>query len=389
MIPSIFRSRRATYIIVIAFIFRKAHRLGGPSKPIFVLDWSGPVAPFVLLSMSSPAAAVLVSNGAVSPRAPPSAAAFLEATPGAYTTARGSLLWWPRHLRRLAESATLLARSHPHLLGLPRPRSLDSFFSETPIHALVNPSVRLAVREMRSRMLTVKEDDLALTALIRGGDSVSSDGLDVFVHVGTYTPPVFGDSGARVAVAGTGRDAAAAKYAPWARMRKSMEKMRPPGVTELLLTNDGDHILEGSVTNFFVVCQKEEHQRKEPFTVQTLENKFEVQTAPISDGILPGIIRQIVIEVCNDIGIPVREISPSWSKHELWQEAFVTSGLRLVQHVESVQVPLLWEDIQSKTWSDVSWAVKQFQGAGCITTRIQTEILKRARTEEYDINNLL
>ncbi|CAN6197116.1 unnamed protein product [Urochloa humidicola] len=333
--------------------------------------------------MSSPAtaAAVLVSNGAVSPRAPPSAASFLEATPGAYTTARGSLLWWPRHLRRLAESATL-ARSHPHLLGLPQPRSLDSFFSETPIHALVDPSVRLAVREMRSRMPMVKEDDLALTALISGGDSVARGGLDVFVHVGTYTPPVFGDSGARVAVAGTGRDAAAAKYASWARMRKSMEKMRPPGVTELLLTNDGDHILEGSVTNFFVVCQKEEHQKKEPFSVQTLENRFEVQTAPVTDGILPGVIRQIVIEVCHDIGIPVREVCPSWSNHELWQEAFVTSSLRLVQHVESVQVPLMWEDIESKSWSDVSWAVKRFQGAGCITTQIQTEILKRARTNE-------
>ncbi|XP_039799541.1 uncharacterized protein LOC120664386 isoform X2 [Panicum virgatum] len=321
--------------------------------------------------MSSPAAAVLVSNGAVSPRAPPSAASFLEATPGAYTTARGSLLWWPRHLRRLAESAALLARSHPHLLGLPRPRSLDSFFSETPIHALVNPSVWLAIREMRGRLPMVEEDDLALTALIRGGDSVSRDGVDVFVHVGTHSPPVFGDSGGRVAVAGTGRAAAAAKYAPWARMRKSMERMRPPGVTELLLTNDGDHILEGSVTNFFVVCQKEENKSREPFSVQTLANKFEVQTAPISDGILPGIIRQIVIEVCHDIGIPVREISPSWSKHELWQEAFVTSSLRLIQHVESVQVPLLWEDVQSKTWSDVSWAVKQFQGPGCITTQIQ------------------
>ncbi|KAF8643440.1 hypothetical protein HU200_066871 [Digitaria exilis] len=298
--------------------------------------------------MSSPAAAaVLVSNGAVSPRTPPSAAAFLEATPGAYTTARGSLLWWPRHLRRLAESAALLARSHPHLLGLPRPSSLDALFSETPIHALVNPSV-------------MKADELALTALIKGGDSVSRDDLDVFVHVGTYTPPVFGDSGARVAVAGTGRDAAAAK------------------VTELLLTNDGDHILEGSVTNFFVVCEKEEHQSIEPFSVRTLTNKFEVQTAPISDGILPGVIRQIVIEVCHDIGIPVREISPSWSKHELWQEAFVTSKNITFQ-----------EDMQSKSWSDVSWAVKNFQGAGCITTQIQTEVLKRARTEEYSINNLL
>lgn len=35
-----------------------------------------------------------------------------------------------------------------------------------------------------------------------------------------------------------------------------MEKMRPPLVTELLLTNDGDQILEGSVTNFFIVRRK-------------------------------------------------------------------------------------------------------------------------------------
>ncbi|KAL6640637.1 hypothetical protein ACP70R_021760 [Stipagrostis hirtigluma subsp. patula] len=327
----------------------------------------------------TPPPAVLVSNGAISPHAPPSAASFLESTPGAYTTAR-ALLWWPRHLRRLADSARLLARSHPDLLGLPKPRALK--FSEAHVRSLVNPSVRVAIDEMRRRR-PVTEEDLAVTALLRGGDSV--DGLDVLVHVGSYVPPVFGEDGARVAVAGGGRDAAAAKHAPWARMRKSMEKMRPPGVTELLLTNDGDHILEGSVTNFFVVCRKEEHQRNGPFSNQTLDTKFEVQTASLSDGILPGIIRQIVIEVCHDIGIPVREVSPSWSEHELWQEAFVTSSLRLIQHVESVQVPLLWEDVQSKSWNDVSWAVKQFQGAGCITTLLQREMLKRARTEEYDI----
>nr|AVY91759.1 protein tyrosine kinase [Saccharum hybrid cultivar SP80-3280] len=326
--------------------------------------------------MLSPAA-VLVSNGAISPHAPPSAAAFLDSTPGAYTTARGTLLWWPRHLRRLVESATLLARSHPHLLGLPLPlprsRALDVDFLS--IQSLVNPSVRVAIHEMRTRSPMTEDEHLALTVLVRGAgaDSISGsgDGLDVFVHVGTYAPPVFGESGARLAVAGRGRDAAAAKYAPWARIRKSMEKMRPPGVTELLLTNDGDHILEGAVTNFFVVCQQA------------------MQTAPLSDGVLPGIIRQIVIEVCHDIGIPVREMSPSWSNNEIWKEAFVTSSLRLIQHVESIQVPLFWEDIQSKTWSDVPWAVKKFQGAGCITTQIQREILKRARREEYGINSLL
>lgn len=35
-----------------------------------------------------------------------------------------------------------------------------------------------------------------------------------------------------------------------------MDKFRPPLATELLLSNDGDQILEGSVSNFFVVCRK-------------------------------------------------------------------------------------------------------------------------------------
>jgi hypothetical protein len=204
--------------------------------------------------MSPPA--VLVADGAISPHAPPSAAAFLESTPGAYTTARASsaglLLWWPRHLLRLADSARLLAHSHPHLLGLPVPPPHS--LSTSSIAPLVNQSVRVGVREMRRRMLAPGGEDMALTALVRAGGA--TEGLEVCVHLGMYVPPVFGDAGARLAVAGTGREAAAAKYAPWARMRKSMEKMRPPGATELLLTNDGDRILEGSVTNFFVVCRK-------------------------------------------------------------------------------------------------------------------------------------
>lgn len=40
------------------------------------------------------------------------------------------------------------------------------------------------------------------------------------------------------------------------RLRKPLEKLRPFSVTELLLSNDGDQILEGCVTNFFVVCRK-------------------------------------------------------------------------------------------------------------------------------------
>lgn len=40
------------------------------------------------------------------------------------------------------------------------------------------------------------------------------------------------------------------------RLRKPLENFRPPSTTELLLSNDGDHLLEGCVTNFFVVCRR-------------------------------------------------------------------------------------------------------------------------------------
>lgn len=59
-------------------------------------------------------------------------------------------------------------------------------------------------------------DEMAVTALVRSKEGV--DGLlDVFLHIGFYAPPVFGSGGARLAVAGPGRDLASAKYSDWAR----------------------------------------------------------------------------------------------------------------------------------------------------------------------------
>lgn len=42
--------------------------------------------------------------------------------------------------------------------------------------------------------------------------------------------------------------------------------------------------------------QEEEHPLNKPSSVEMTANEFEVQTAPLGDGILPGIMRQIVIE---------------------------------------------------------------------------------------------
>ncbi|GAU23722.1 hypothetical protein TSUD_46520 [Trifolium subterraneum] len=215
--------------------------------------------------------------------------------------------------------------------------------------------------------------------------------FNVHVHIETYVPPQFGirENGAHLAVGGYGRNVAAAKYSDWVRIRKTLEKLRPPSVTELLLSNDGNQILEGCVTNFFVVCRKDSgsDDGNVPYDYGN-KNNFEVQTAPINDGVLPGIIRQLVLEVCRNEGIPFREVAPSWSKHEIWEEAFITSSLRLLQHVDSIQVPTEWQSAHSKTWKDISWTKKQFQvgGPGMITTLIQEKVVEKAILEGYSIN---
>nr|GEZ03113.1 D-aminoacid aminotransferase-like PLP-dependent enzymes superfamily protein [Tanacetum cinerariifolium] len=78
--------------------------------------------------------------------------------------------------------------------------------------------------------------------------------------------------------------------------------------------------------------------------------------------------------VCLKIGIPVREVAPSWSKRYLWEEAFITNGLRLLQHVETIRVPVSWNSLSSKTWKEVTWEAKEFEeGSGSITMVIQIQ----------------
>ncbi|KAA8534327.1 hypothetical protein F0562_031846 [Nyssa sinensis] len=258
----------------------------------------------------------LFANGVVLPPSDtPSVSTFLEAHPGAYTT----------------------SRTHNNVLPV-------------------------ALKERKSG------EELAITALVSGNSEKLSDNdsltedklsriLDVYVHVGIYIPPVFGiqENGAHLAVVGRGRDVANAKYSDWVRLRKPLEKLRLPSVTELLLSNDRDRILEGCVTNFFVVCRKGNNDISNDAKGKDLYDyrsaySVEIQTAPISDGVLPGVIRQVIIDVCSSMGIPLREVAPSWSESEIWEEAFIDKGfqasghssydsLRLLQHVETIQVP--------------------------------------------------
>ncbi|OVA13522.1 Aminotransferase [Macleaya cordata] len=357
----------------------------------------------------------LVINGVVSQTSEvPPVASFLESHPaGAYTTSRthnkaSCLLFWERHLRRLVDSARILAESRPdYLFGSEKARVSFSSLSTSSWESIIQPMVSDSLRNVLPMALKDRsvEEELVITAIVSGNsnnvDKAAEDRekertfrvLDVYLHIGVYVPPVFGsrENSAHLAVVGPGRDTAKAKFSDWVRLRKYLENLRPPSVNELVLSNDGDRILEGCVTNFFVVCRKENSDalRECPLDLDS-EQSFEVQTASISDGVLPGVIRQVVVDVCLARGISFREVAPSWSEHELWEEAFITNSLRLVQHVETICVPSSWEQLEHKTWEEVSWKEKRFkERPGIITAAIQREIMKRASLQGHPVSDYI
>ncbi|PNX78195.1 class IV aminotransferase, partial [Trifolium pratense] len=271
----------------------------------------------------------LFSNGILSHTLDvPPVKLFLEAHPGAYTTSRTHnnalcLLFWERHMKRLSESLQILSNLAPQLLF--KSNNAASLLPLLPNFPVSQPALQMLVDDSLWKVLPIalkeKVDsvELAITTLVSGNleelnvcdsgtirEEKMSKVFNVHVHIETYVPPQFGirGNGAHLAVAGYGRNVAAAKYSDWVRIRKTLEKLRPPSVTELLLSHDGNQILEvrsqdftrchGFVSLAFLFCDWDSDDGKVPYDYGN-KNYFEVQTAPINDGVLPGIIRQLVL----------------------------------------------------------------------------------------------
>ncbi|KAM3342989.1 hypothetical protein P3S68_027955 [Capsicum galapagoense] len=348
--------------------------------------------------MASSSCRFLFKNGSIPNLAEnPSVTTLLEAHQGAYTTTRthnggSKLLFWEMHMSRLSSSLRILLNSNPELLFNSKTcRVPISLVSTKPtiwdslVQSLVDDSVRKALPFVLEQKRSGEE--LAITCLVSGNvdsleelegdEGIFCKAFDVYVHVGSYVPALFGihENAARLAVVGRGRRTANAKYSDWVRQRKQLEKLRPPSVNELLLSNNGDQILEGCLTNLFVVFRKDVNSDYDKASQRYNEStvSIELQTAPVRDGVLPGVLRQVILEE----KIPVREIAPSWSEREMWLEAFITNSLRLIQHVEVIQAPSSWDSLEAKTWRDVKWEEKLFEHApGRITMLIEKEIME-------------
>lgn len=129
----------------------------------------------------------------------------------------------------------------------------------------------------------------------------------------------------KVVILGRPRSVPVAKNIGWVQERRYLEMTKPDGAAEVLLVNQDGDILEGMVTNFFVVVSSHE-QRDDIY----------IQTAPVSSGVVWGTMRARVIEACNLLGLPVVERAPRLEDCDKWTEAFLTN--RWVEKlVESLQ----------------------------------------------------
>ena len=103
------------------------------------------------------------------------------------------------------------------------------------------------------------------------------------------------------------------KSYPYTHRLEILEAIKSLGADEAIVCNDKGKICEGSVTNLLL----------------RIDDKW--ITPPISDGVLPGVMRALVIEYC---GVSVRSIDRSEISRV--QSAFLLSSLRIAQPVSAI-----------------------------------------------------
>eukprot|EP00041_Stephanoeca_diplocostata_P007230 m.101101 g.101101 ORF g.101101 m.101101 type:complete len:406 (-) comp16793_c0_seq1:1169-2386(-) len=120
-------------------------------------------------------------------------------------------------------------------------------------------------------------------------------------------------------VRGSPRDNAQAKNSQWVTDRVALEKKRAADVDEILLESADGKILEGSQSNFFAV--------------------FDGKVFTAGEGVLAGTVRDVVFDVCEDLGIPVHLVAPNRASCATWSCAFITSTSRLVLPIDVISFP--------------------------------------------------
>jgi len=116
------------------------------------------------------------------------------------------------------------------------------------------------------------------------------------------------------------------KSYPYDHRLAILEAIKRLGADEAIVCNENGKVSEGAVTNLLL----------------RIDDKW--VTPPISDGVLPGVMRALVIEYC---GVAVRSIASSEIPRV--QSAFLLSSLRIAQPVSAIDGRDLEQSLEFKS----------------------------------------
>lgn len=119
--------------------------------------------------------------------------------------------------------------------------------------------------------------------------------------------------GSAAVVVPWGREVAHVKAVSYLASLLARRTAREQGADEALLTDADDHVLEASAANVFAVVDDE------------------LVTPPVDGSILPGVTRQVVLEVAAELGLPVRERALPIAELRTAREAMLTASTREVR----------------------------------------------------------
>jgi branched-chain amino acid aminotransferase len=221
-------------------------------------------------------------------------------------TYRGAPFLLDRHLERLARSASLV--------GIALPVSTD-----------------VMAREVQATLEAAGEGECYVRITVTRG--AGSPGLDpsraskplrVVVVLPLEPPPddVY-DVGLRAVTYATGRAlsmsrSSGAKTGNYLENILAVRAARERGANEALMVDAGGRVVQGASANVFFVASGR------------------LATPPLDSGILPGITREVVLELAAALAIPVELRAPSVSELPEFDEIFTSSSVRELAPVVEV-----------------------------------------------------
>ncbi|CAK0741826.1 hypothetical protein CVIRNUC_001353 [Coccomyxa viridis] len=279
---------------------------------------------------------------------PSSPAGLLRSiTRGAYTALRAEgpafkVIGLQEHLQRLRSSLACILDPEAH-------KELDStcrhwLSADTGAHHeslwnCIAPTVRLAAATAKhsnpdsstwmvvlhlcvAQALAGERSRLSTTAYIKPLNGPLNSPVSVTV-LGPPTPEI------------PGRSLPAAKDSKWASDRMIHESHLSVGTTEGILCSKETALLEGLVTNLFVVAE--------------MAGQIMLQTAHPSEGILDGVMRRLILQACSEAGVGCKEKAPLWEERHTWVQAFTTNSVAGVRMVSSMVA--VWDTAATATIS--------------------------------------